>query len=138
MIKFVGDYNTQFSEEVNRLFDEELYNDEGDLLPHYYRIELANELTESFVTQTGERPPSAHLDRLSTYILKDKKKRMAGDKLPEPLEYPHLSDDQMKLRHLKEADWGYAEYRDVDGVNRSLPTKHNRIKTELASGKVKL
>lgn len=137
MYKFYGDYNTQFKEAVDRLFDKELYGTDGGLLSQEWRILKASELTEAFVEQVGERPPVVHLDRLSAFILKETEKARKGVKMAESLEYSHLSDRQMRSRHDTESDWAYAEYVDVEGTNRSETTRSNRIQNEMRRGQIK-
>lgn len=134
---FHGDYNTQFADEVDRLFDVYLYDSNGALNPQEWRLVKVAEITEVFIDQTGERPPEAQLDRLASFILKEDLKRKKGVKVPEALEYPHLSDRQIRTRHETEADWSYAEYVDIDGNNRSEETRTSRIHNELRRGQVK-
>lgn len=138
MYNFYGDYNTQFTEEVDRIYDDLLYDTDGGLVPHENRVSTVMVLTEEFVEQTGERPPNGQLERLSTYILKEDLKRRKGVKVPEELEYPHLSARQLRDRHDKEADWSYSEYVDSSGIDQFTQTRHSRIHNEISRGNVKL
>lgn len=135
---FDGDYTAQFAEAVDYLFDERLKHADGTFIPHIIRIDLSDALVESFVYQTGKRPPSAQLERLATYIIKEDKKARKDFTLPEPLEFPFLSDSQFRSRYSREKDWAYAQTVDTNGVNKVLPTRTNRIADEMARGMVKL
>lgn len=137
MIKFEGDFNTQFEEEVDRMFDEDLRLFSGDFRSHSDRIRRCDRLISQFVSDTGGVPPSVQLDRLASFILKEDTKG-AKWKLALDVEYPVLSDRQLRSRRDREASWDQAEYVDLTGVNRTFPTRLNRITLEIHRGDIKL
>lgn len=101
------------------------------------RIEVVKELTDLYVATTGERPLPQHLDRLATYILKEKKMAVKGECMPEDLEFPFLSDRQYESRKRREASLIGAANYDTMRTDKSPKTRSSRIKKELRINQVK-
>lgn len=135
MYKFSDDYKTDFIAFVDDLFLRldtlgcAIYTQEE-------RIADVKRLTDDYVSQTGKRPATGQLDRLSTLILKEDKKKRKGV-LVKREEYPFLSERQFETRMRNEVAFVGAMTYDSTGANRILPTRTNRIKTELKTKKVK-
>ena len=73
------------------------------------KIRRVDELIESYIASTGERPDSRQLDRLATWLLKG----IEGDGI--------LTYNQLKKRREREIPYEYIEYRDNDGNRRIAP-----------------
>lgn len=136
MISFGGDYKSQLNEMIDELFTR--IEDVGIRnMPVERRIKDVERITNAYVEQTGERPTPGQLDRLSTYILLEDKLRRKGVKVVDEGEYPILSDSQYEKRTKRESSLVSASSFDSGRVDRKLPTRMNRIKTELSNRKIK-
>ena len=70
-------------------------------MPVPWRNKAIEDLTDAYITQTGEIPDSRQLTRLANYILQDDLLEKSPDKVT-LTEYPFLSRAQMKLRQRRE------------------------------------
>lgn len=61
-----SDYKTKFKNEVTRLVSEDSDNAAE-------KVRLTDELTEAYISGTGERPDSRELDELSSWLIFGKK-----------------------------------------------------------------
>ena len=87
------DYRKSFCLAVDKLVAKKM--------PVPWRNKAIEDLTDAYITQTGEIPDSDQLVRLANYILQDD----FSDKLPDKVtrtEYPFLSRGQYKLRLKRE------------------------------------
>ncbi|MCU7556553.1 hypothetical protein [Macrococcus capreoli] len=135
MYSFSDDYKTDFSAYVDDLFLR--LNTLGyGIYTQEERIEDAKRLTDAYITQTNKRPATGQLDRLSTLILKEDKKKRKG-KAVVVEEYPALSERQLETRMRNETSFIGSSTYDSAGVNRNMPTRINRIKNELKTKKIK-
>lgn len=125
-----------FDSLINSLFDDIAVD--GEFRTHSERVRIVDDVVEDYFANHGDIPSSSQLDRLSTYILKEDKKDRKGRKRPPAPEYPYLSDRQYDTRTRREASYSAAETYDSDGINRELPTRTNRITSELKTNKMKL
>lgn len=82
------------------------------------RIERAQEITDAYVEQTGERPDPSALSRLADVILLEELSSKKSNKMSEP-EYPIMSDRQKESRSIGK------RRRSKDGTNyREVPLTH--------------
>lgn len=119
-----GDYKAAFIEDVN-----ELLNDVQ--LPVRWRNKAADDLIESYVIQTDERPDAMQLSRLADYILRDDLSDPHPDKVSNT-EFPILSQGQIKLRHGREYAGGDVSHYSSD-VKHKLNGTRKKTKGELAA-----
>jgi len=74
-------------------------------MPVPWRNKAIEDLTDAYITQTGETPDSRQLIRLANYILQDDLSEKFPDKVSRT-EYPILSRGQLKLRYKREVSCG--------------------------------
>jgi hypothetical protein len=86
-----GNYKQTFIQEVDKLIKQELTDE--------FKMKLIQALTDAYVEQTGKRPDSYELTRLTTWLVEDKTRD--PDKVTNT-EYPILSNEQYKLRRRRE------------------------------------
>lgn len=122
-MKFTGDYRKKFEEETTKLIEQNIYNRD-------VRMNAINELINRYVSETGERPASEQLDRLSDYILREEltDTRKSKSRLNE---YPFLSADQFAYRNARQAPFSAASTHGSDGKDHRKPTPRKRTKFEL-------
>ena len=135
MHAIISDYKTELSDKIDELFAN-LVGTDGEYRSDSYRHIACNTLIEDYFAKSGEVPPSAMLDRLATYLIKDDNRRYKGVKHT-VREYPYLSEKQYDRRTDKEASLAAAETYDSEGVNRQTLTRSLRIESELKTRKVK-
>lgn len=108
----------------------------------YYDVEERNshihEVTEKYYRQSGESPTNTELSRMAAYLDKEDSKRRKGAKMPEPREYPTLSERAYQTRLSKERSSTFSEGVDSQGINREPMTRHKRISEEMSTNKVKM
>jgi hypothetical protein len=135
-----GDYKTKFKTLIDDLFAR-AKRGEPELADRSKRMKLVEDLTEAYITQTGERPDHAQLDRLATLILREEltdKDRMKMRKN----EYPIMSDEQLARRqegkHKRDEDGIYVEVPlsvanniGIDGRDYGLPKRRKRSEREI-------
>ena len=87
---FTNDYKNEFKRYVDELFARAK---RGDLADRAERMALIDELIESYIAATGERPDSVQLDRLATLCLREELTDSDPHKMKRD-EFPLLNDDQ--------------------------------------------
>jgi hypothetical protein len=125
-----GDYKTKLKTLIDDLFAR-AKRGEPELADRSKRMKLIEDLTEAYVTQTGERPDPTQLDRLATLILREE----LTDATPwktRNTEYPITSDRQEEEYAKKRVPLSAAIDRGVDGDSHGLPTRRKRSKAENA------
>lgn len=129
-----GDYRQELNDTIDRLYGDLV--DDDVMLPVEERLVKVEEITDAYVSETGERPTPSQLDRLASYILK---KDQAGAKWSEHKdeEYPYLSDRQYAARLARETSLQGADSYDSSGINQNTQTRSKRIQDELLRRKVK-
>lgn len=115
MGRFKGhDHRERFEQEAAKIS----YNRISD---RWERVQKIEELIEEYIEDTGRRPDSKQLERLTSAILYE---NMQGDTRPDKValeEYPILTYSQIKRRHRSEAS---GEVLEVVGSDRR---NHSRI-----------
>jgi hypothetical protein len=125
-----GDYKTKLKTLIDDLFAR-AKRGEPELADRSKRMKLIEDLTEAYVTQTGERPDPTQLDRLATLILREE----LTDATPwktRNTEYPITSERQEDEYAKKRVPLSAAIDRGVDGDSHGLPTRRKRSKAENA------
>jgi hypothetical protein len=125
-----GDYKSKFRAIIDDLFAR-AKRGEPELADRQSRMRLIEALTNAYITQTGERPDHAQLDRLATLILLEE----LTDATPwktRNTEYPITSDRQEEEYAKKRVPLSAAIARGVDGDSHGLPTRRKRSKAENA------
>lgn len=135
MFNFTDDYNTEFDAYIDDLYSQ-LDTKGYDVFTQELRCLSVLIGTEAYIYHTDRRPSPAQLDRMATLILKTDKKKRKGMIVARE-EYPFLSERQYETRIRKESSFAGAGGYDSRGVSRNVPTRFNRIKTELKLKKVK-
>jgi hypothetical protein len=97
-----GNFKDKFRIEVEKMVADKKLLD----IPVQMKNELVEKLTNDYVSQTGQIPPSRQLDLLGTWILRDAENR--PDKVTQD-EYPVLSEEQLKLRQRRELSADYLD-----------------------------
>ena len=113
--KLGTDYKKAFRRAVNELLEEKM--------PVVWKNKAVQDLTDAYITQTGEIPDSDQLHRLANYILRDDLANKMPDKVSRT-EYPFLSRGQLKLRLKRERASGGM-------VNHTKCKKPSRSKKKL-------
>jgi hypothetical protein len=90
------DYKSKFRAITDDLFAR-AKRGEPELADRSKRMKLIEDLTEAYVTQTGERPDPTQLDRLATLILREELTDTDSHKMRHN-EYPVMSDTQLARR----------------------------------------
>jgi hypothetical protein len=131
---FTTDYKNEFKRYIDELFTYAKvagryagYN----LADRAERMALIDELIESYIAATGQRPDSVQLDRLATLCLREELTDSTPYKVRNT-EYP-ISSDRQELEYMKkrvpvEAAQNYA----ADGENWNAPYRRKRSKAENA------
>jgi hypothetical protein len=125
---FTTDYKNEFKRYVDELFARAK---RGDLADRAERMALIDELVESYIAATGERPDSVQLDRLAALCLREELTDDTKNKI-QANEYPFLSDNGFKVRHDQEVPLNAAHDYGTDGNNHRIPRRRKRSKSENA------
>lgn len=123
-ILYVGDFKTQFADEVTALIDEAIED-------RQLRINRIDDLIENYVTQTGERPNGVQLDRLSSYILREE---LEGDNRPDKMtleDNPIMTESQRGRRIKNEVSDEAFAFIGNDGTNHREPVRRTMTTGEL-------
>lgn len=129
---FTTDYKSAFKRYVDELFARAK---RGDLADRAERMALIDELIESYIAATGQRPDSVQLDRLATLCLREELTDRHPDKMSRE-EFPIMSDEQYIRRKtglnrkkdgrgIIETSFKLAEEYGTDGRNYRRP-KHKK------------
>lgn len=131
---FTTDYKNEFKRYVDELF---IYAKvagryaDYDLADRAERMALIDELIESYIAATGQRPDSVQLDRLATLCLREE----LTDDTPYKVrntEYP-ISSERQELEYMKKrVPIEVAENYATDGENWNAPRRRKRSKAENA------
>lgn len=131
---FTNDYKNEFKRYVDELFARAK---RGDLADRAERMQLIDELIESYIAATGERPDSVQLDRLATLCLREELTDTNEYKMSQN-EYPIMSDEQYIRRkegkHTRaygsktEISLTFAEEVGTDGRDYRPQTREHRRK----------
>jgi hypothetical protein len=93
---FTNDYKNEFKRYVDELFTYVKVTGRYagyDLADRAERMQLIDELIESYIAATGQRPDSVQLDRLATLCLREELTDSDPHKMKRD-EFPLLNDDQ--------------------------------------------
>lgn len=130
--EFTANYNEDFSRYIDELFTQAkaLNTDRETRLRH------SDELVESYVAYSGERPQGGALARLATLILRDELIDPRKNK-SQLEEFPIMSDNQYRRRvkgeHQRldgaghgEVSFNAASVIGIDGRNHGYPTRRHK------------
>ena len=128
-----ADYKSAFKRYVDELFARAK---RGDLADRAERMQLIDELIESYIAATGQRPDSVQLDRLATLCLREELTDRHPDKMSRE-EFPIMSDEQYVRRKtglnrkkdgrgIIETSFKLAEEYGTDGRNYRKPKRKKR------------
>jgi ribosomal protein L17 len=130
---FTNDYKNEFKRYVDELFARAK---RGDLADRAERMALIDELIESYIAATGQRPDNVQLDRLATLCLREELTDRHPDKMSRE-EFPIMSDEQYVRRKtglnrkkdgrgIIETSFKLAEEYGADGRNYRRPKRKKR------------
>lgn len=131
---FTTDYKNEFKRYVDELFTYAKVAGRYagyDIADRAERMQLIDELIESYIAATGQRPDSVQLDRLATLCLREELTDDTKNKM-QANEYPFLSDNGFKVRHDQEVPLNAAHDYGTDGNNHRIPHRRKRSKSENA------
>lgn len=125
-MKFRGDsdYTASFERAATRLIDTEIED-------RTERMTAVQTLIDEYIAETGKRPNSRILERLTDYILREELNNKNPDKVTQE-EYPFLSERQAELRHKREYAIHHLKIAgkyDADGKDCVAPTRRHRRDT---------
>lgn len=116
-----GDFKTEFRTYVDRLFEV------AGTTTRKQRLKLTEQLTEAYVTTTGQVPNGGQLDRLGSLILHEEL----------TLNDPHkaskigfYSEHQEDRRDKKQADFKLADNYGTDGIKHGRGTRNRKTNTQ--------
>jgi len=136
---FTNDYKNEFKRYVDELFTYAKVAGRYagyDLADRAERMQLIDELIESYIAATGQRPDSVQLDRLATLCLREELTDRHPDKMSRE-EFPIMSDEQYVRRKtglnrkkdgrgIIETSFKLAEEYGTDGRNYRKPKRKKR------------
>jgi hypothetical protein len=121
-----ADYKSAFKRYVDELFARAK---RGELADRAERMALIDELIESYIAATGQRPDSVQLDRLATLCLREELTDTNSHKVKHE-DRPILSDYQFKLRRGRDYNIKLIENYGNDLRNYEPPKRRKRTNKE--------
>jgi len=124
---FTTDYKNEFKRYVDELFTYAKVAGRYagyDLADRAERMALIDELIESYIAATGERPDSVQLDRLATLCLREELTDKHDKWKAKHEEYPFLSDSQYLKRTWKDVDISAVDATTAEEGKRRTRTKY--------------
>jgi hypothetical protein len=114
-----GDFKTEFKKYVDLLFEK------ASTLTQKQRIKLTEDVTEAYVSTTGQVPNGGQLDRLGSFILHNELTSMKSNK-SKASEYPVFSDRQIETREREETDFILSTNYGTDGVKHGTGKRNTK------------
>lgn len=122
---FGADYKAGLNTKIDELFRD------AALLSRQERIDITQRMTDEYVMETGERPPSTALDRLATLILREEITDATPWKVRNT-EYPITSPRQEQDYRNGIATTHIPDTYGADNVDHRVPYRRKRSKREHA------
>lgn len=124
---FTTDYKNEFKRYVDELFTYAKVAGQYagyNLADRAKRMQLIDELIESYIAATGQRPDSVQLDRLATLCLREELTDKHDKWKAKHEEYPFLSDSQYLKRTWKDVDISAVDATTAEEGKRRTRTKY--------------
>lgn len=117
---FTNDYKADMHQYIDDLFAKE--KSEGT--DRESRLQASDDLIESYLEYSGQRPDSTALERLGSLILRDELADRDRMKVRNN-EFPFHSDDQLRRRNDEEVSITWAEDVATDGRDYRIKSRDN-------------